>query len=236
MPATVPACDHIEEINFPVETLRSDYLVTLPNNTNGTPAQYVKIVGTVAGTTLTYDPAVAGAPPTLGAGQASFFHATQNFHVTSSQPVFVGQFMESENNFTTSDTAGDPALSAAVATAQFRNNYQFVAPANYEQNWVNVIAPTGALGLHRRRGCHRVRHHRLEQRIQRGSRPALRGQRDRVHGRPQRREQLPLRHRGLRLRLVHELHVPGRPEPHAPVTVGGQRRCTILVRESRSVP
>ena len=143
MPAAVPACDHIEEINFPLETLRSDYLVTLPNNTNGTPGQYVKIVGTVAGTTLTYDPAVAGAPAALGAGQTSFFKTTQNFHVTATQPVFVGQFMESENNFTTSDTAGDPALSTAVATGQFRSSYQFVAPANYEQNWVNVIAPTG---------------------------------------------------------------------------------------------
>jgi hypothetical protein len=144
MPAATPACDHIEEINFPLETLRSDYLVTLPNNTNGTPQQYIKIVGTVAGTTLTYDPAVAGAPATLGAGQMSFFKTTQNFHVMASQPVFVGQFMESENNFAMSDTAGDPALSAAVATAQFRASYQFISPANYEQNWVNVIAPTGA--------------------------------------------------------------------------------------------
>jgi hypothetical protein len=144
MPTTVPACDHIEEINFPLETLRSDYLVTLPYNANGTPQQYVKIVGTVAGTTLTYDPAVAGAPPTVGAGQSMFFKTTQNFRVTSTQPVFVGQFMESENNFTVSDTSGDPAMSAAVATAQFRSSYQFVAPANYQQNWVNVIAPTGA--------------------------------------------------------------------------------------------
>jgi hypothetical protein len=144
MPATVPACDHIEEINFPVETLRNDYLVTLPNNSNGSPQQYVKVVGTQNGTTLTYDPAVSGAPSTLSAGQTVFFKATQHFRVTASQPIFVGQFMASENNFNTSDTAGDPAMSAAVATAQFRSTYQFVAPANYMQNWVNVIAPTGA--------------------------------------------------------------------------------------------
>jgi hypothetical protein len=144
MAATVPACDHIEQINLPLETLGSDYLVTLPNNQNGAPKQYVKMVGTVAGTTLSYDPGIAGAPATLAAGQVAFFQTTQHFHVTSTQPVMIGQFMESENNFTTSDTAGDPAESISVATAQFRNSYQFVAPANYAQNWVNVIAPAGA--------------------------------------------------------------------------------------------
>jgi len=144
MPATVEACDHIEEINFPIETLRGDYLVTLPNNQNGSPQQYVKIVGTANGTTLTYDPQPAGAATTLSAGQVTFFQATQHFHVKASQPIIIGQFMESENNFTPTDTSGDPAMSTAVATAQFRNNYQFVAPANYMQNWVNIIAPTGA--------------------------------------------------------------------------------------------
>lgn len=144
MPATVPACDHLEEINFPLETLGKDYLVTLPDNQNGTPQQYVKIVGTVANTTLTYDPPQAGAAASLGAGQVTFFHTTQHFHVHATQPIIVGQFMESENNFTTSDTAGDPAMSLAVATPQFRSSYQFVAAPNYAQNWVNVIAPTGA--------------------------------------------------------------------------------------------
>jgi IgGFc binding protein len=147
IPVGVPACDHIEEIQFPIETLGKDYLVTLPDNTDGTPQQYVKIVGTVAGTTLTYDPAtgyVTAPATTLGAGQFTYFQTTQNFHVTASQPIAVAQYMESENNFTPSDTAGDPSMSMAVATAQFRNSYGFVAPSNYIQAWANIIAPTGA--------------------------------------------------------------------------------------------
>ncbi len=52
--------------------------------------------------------------------------------------------MEGENNFNTAATAGDPALSVAIATAQFRKDYQFIAPQSYAQNWVNVIAPSGA--------------------------------------------------------------------------------------------
>ena len=35
-------------------------------------------------------------------------------------------------------------MSLAVATAQFRASYAFTAPPNYYENWVSVIAPTGA--------------------------------------------------------------------------------------------
>ena len=150
MPATVQYCDHIEEIVFPIETLRTDYLVTLPWNDNAAPEQWVKIVATAAGTTFTYDPPQAAAPASLNAGQAGFFHATQHFHVTANHPFIVGQFMEGQNNFgatcfnTFSQTCGDPASSVAIATAQFRDSYQFVAPETYYENWVNVIAPSGA--------------------------------------------------------------------------------------------
>ncbi len=143
-PANVGYCDHTEQINLPLETLRADYLVTLPWNDNGTPRQFVKIICTANGTALTYDPPQAGAAANCNAGQTTYFETTQHFHVTGNHPFEVGQYMEGEDSFSPSDTAGDPSLSIAVATAQFRDNYQFVAPANYAQNWVNVIAPSGA--------------------------------------------------------------------------------------------
>ncbi|HSQ65249.1 MAG TPA: IgGFc-binding protein [Polyangiaceae bacterium] len=151
MPAAVQYCDHIEEIVLPVETLRNDYLVVRPTNDYATPRQYVKIIGTMAGTTLTYDPPIAGAPASLGVGQSSFFEATVDFHVTSNNPIIVGQFMEGQNAFgstcynslNNSLNCGDPAESVAVATAQFRSSYQFIAPPTYNENWVSIIAPNG---------------------------------------------------------------------------------------------
>jgi hypothetical protein len=149
-PAGTFACDHIEQINFPLETLGSDYLVTLPFNNNAAPRQFVKIVGTQAGTGLTTDPAQAGVPATITAGQVVFFETTQNFRLKSTSPVLVGQFMEGQDNFGAACAAGsqqdcgDPSMSLAVATAQFRSAYQFIAPPSYFENWVNVIAPIGA--------------------------------------------------------------------------------------------
>jgi hypothetical protein len=38
---------------------------------------------------------------------------------------------------------GDPAMALAVATDQYRLDYQFHAPLNYEANYVNITATLG---------------------------------------------------------------------------------------------
>lgn len=150
IPADVGYCDHLEQSNLPLEALGSDYLVTVPNNLNATPQQYVKIVGTQDGTTLTYDPPQPGAATSLAAGQVTFFQSTQDFRVTSTQPVFIGQFMEGQDNFGTNcaggtaTDCGDPSMTVTLPTARFRTTYQFLAPGDYPENWVNVMAPIGA--------------------------------------------------------------------------------------------
>jgi hypothetical protein len=156
VPADNWACDHLEQINFPVETLRSDYLVTAPFNNNplpnGSTREFVKIVGP-AGASLTADPAQAGMPATIPAGGVAWFESTADFHLTTGKPVIVGQFMEGQYQFGSQcnqpgllgpPDCGDPSMSVAVATAQFRTQYQFIAPPSYYENWVNVIAQTGA--------------------------------------------------------------------------------------------
>ena len=144
VPANVPACDHLEEVMFPLETLRTDVLVVPPNMSGSTPKHFVRIVGTAAGTTLTYDPVVPGAPATLTAGQVGLFETSLAFRVTSNanHPILVATYMESSNNFGGGVLNGDPAMSLAVASAQYRTSYAFTAPNNYQVNWTTVIAPT----------------------------------------------------------------------------------------------
>jgi hypothetical protein len=154
-PASVQACDHVEQINFPIETLGKDYLVTVPHNDNTTTTsskEYVKIVGTAANTSLVYD-GITGKPATVGAGGVVYFETTTPFRITSSNPIEIGEYMEGQEAFDSAtclvsspggQTCGDPALSLAVATAQFRNQYPFTSPPNYYQNWVNVVAKAGS--------------------------------------------------------------------------------------------
>jgi hypothetical protein len=148
-PANVGYCDHTEEIQFPTETLRSDYLVVPPNNVSNmsvSPRHFVKIVATAPNTTLTYDPPQSGAPTTLAtAGAFGQFLSTQAFRVTANNPIVVATYMLGQDNFSTSsNVAGDPSLGMGVATAQYRTDYRFFAPPNYMQNWVTVVAPMNA--------------------------------------------------------------------------------------------
>ena len=43
----------------------------------------------------------------------------------------------------TPNQQGDPDQSMAVAVAQFRTNYVFLAPSDYEESFVTIIAPVG---------------------------------------------------------------------------------------------
>jgi hypothetical protein len=144
VPANVGYCDHLEEVAFPQETLRTDYLVVPPDNTVAAPRHYVKIIATAANTTLTYDPNNAGGPASLtNAGDVGTFLATVPFRVTANanHPIIIGTTMLGEDNFQMANiNAGDPAMSAAVAMEQYRKGYSFFAPPNYAQNWVTVTA------------------------------------------------------------------------------------------------
>lgn len=151
-PATEAACDHLEEVMLPLETLGTDYLVVPPNMTGiltgyrlTAPAHFVRIVGTKASTTLTYQPTptvISGtASTTVGLGGVVTFETSTPFHLTSTNAVAVSMVMEGSQNYGGGALNGDPGMSVAVGTQQFRNNYAFTAPNNYYINWVTVIAP-----------------------------------------------------------------------------------------------
>jgi hypothetical protein len=153
IPASQLACDHMEEVNFPMETLGSDYLVVPPNMTGisggqrlSSPTHVVRIVGTKNNTTLTYQPTptlLSGtASASVNAGGVVVFETASPFHLTTTNPVAVSMAMEGATNYGGGTLNGDPAMSVDVATAQFRDNYAFTAPNNYYINWATVIAPT----------------------------------------------------------------------------------------------
>ena len=143
IPQNIGYCDHIEEVIFPLETLRTDYLVVPPYNSLGTPRAYVKIVATTANTTLTYDPNVGGPASLANPGSVATFLTSTPFRVTANaaHPIIIGMYMLGEDNFQAFNPAsGDPAMSAAVAIEQYRKDYSFFSPPNYAQNWVTVTA------------------------------------------------------------------------------------------------
>jgi hypothetical protein len=71
VPDGAPACDHVEESNFPAESFGQHYVVAQPVGPKGNVVSHqVRIVGNVDGTHLTYSPfAPPNCPSTINAGQ-----------------------------------------------------------------------------------------------------------------------------------------------------------------------
>jgi hypothetical protein len=160
------ACDHVEESVLPSETLGRNYVVTVPTGPHGSPiGQSVRLVGNVDGTNLEFDPPIAGAPSMINAGQVidlsmtaavngevQISRVTQDFHVKGDHEFMVEMFMLSASQLDPNYmpghpnpmSEGDPSLSLAVAVEQYRTSYVFLAPTDYDSNYVDVVMPTNA--------------------------------------------------------------------------------------------
>jgi hypothetical protein len=150
VPSSTDACDHVEETNLPAETLGTDYVVTVPTGPRGSPQGHVvRIYGSFNNTHLVYDPPIASAPTTIHAGEVRYVASVveTDFRVTGDQPFAVSSF-QLGGSVLQQDPGptmgmGDPAQSTVVSVQQFRTHYVFLAPGDYESNFIDVVAPIG---------------------------------------------------------------------------------------------
>ncbi len=145
VPLGTQACDRLEEAMLPIETLAKEYIVTpplIPTGGNQPKAQYIRVIATEDATTISYEPPQNGAP-TMIATAGEWFEIpanTTDFRITGDKKILVAQYMQGQGN----DSSGDPAMTLAVATEQFRLSYLVHAPLSYETNFANIVAPSDA--------------------------------------------------------------------------------------------
>jgi len=147
IPYNVGYCDHLEDALFPIETLSKTYVVTSPWIASNTlKSELVRVIATQPNTTLVYDPPQAGFPANIAnAGQyVELPQGQTSYKITASNKVLVMQYMLGHD---AGGSAGDPAMAQAVAVEQYRGDYLFHAPTNYQTNFVNITAPPGATVL-----------------------------------------------------------------------------------------
>jgi hypothetical protein len=85
-----------------------------------------------------------GAPTTI-ANPGDFVEIPRqaaSYLITANHKVMVFQLMEGSS---VAGGTGDPAMALTVPVDQFRSEYLFHAPTNYETNYVDVTAPMGAM-------------------------------------------------------------------------------------------
>lgn len=145
------ACDHMEESVFPAETLGKRYFVTAPTSPKGNVVGHVvRIYGNADGTSLTYPSGKpGGAPTTITAGEVvDLGIVSKSFEIVGDHEFAVGSFqlgaeLVDPDTFSPKQQ-GDPAQSLATAVEQYRKKYVFLAPADYEVSFVDVVHPLGA--------------------------------------------------------------------------------------------
>jgi len=138
-------CDHLEEVMLSVEALGAEYVITSPAVTTLPQGkeQMVRIVAVESNTNLTYDPPNGAYPATIAnpGDWVEIPRQVANFHLRADKKILVNQIMEGS---TAGGGTGDPGMTIAVPVDQFRTQYLFHAPTNYETNYVDIVAPTGA--------------------------------------------------------------------------------------------
>ena len=144
MPFDRYACDHLEEMMFPLETWGTQAVMTAVHRPGGVgdvlaPALY-RVLSANDGNTITFTPSI-NATVTLDAGELVEFLADGDFLVQGSGPLFVTQALLGENALDTN--SGDPALGSGIPLLQWRDEYGFLVPDSYTSNWLNVVAPAG---------------------------------------------------------------------------------------------
>jgi len=144
VPAGIEACDHIEEQIFPVNFWGSHYFVVKfePRKTEN---DVFRIIADEDGTAVDTIPNLEGFPLSLGAGEFYQFEYDGDFEVTANAPVSVIQYMTGAAYCGDDDptATGDPAMLVVIPEEQFIDDYIFLTPANYVQDYITVVATTG---------------------------------------------------------------------------------------------
>ena len=140
-------CDHLEESILPAEALGKHYFVTVPTGPNAVAVGHiVRLYGHIDGTHLTYAPATPpGAPATINAGDVvDLGKVGSDFEVKGDQAFIVGTLMLSASLSDPMGSRGDPSQSFPVAVEQYRDNYVFLSPDDYDVSFADVAAPQDA--------------------------------------------------------------------------------------------
>ncbi len=149
VPDGVVACDAAHQQLLPVQALGNQYAaVRYPSRGGSDDQAPYMIVGTVDGTTLTYDPFTpAGAPPTIDQGTVAVFFTDQPFLVTSQDadhPFYMAAYMTGGQ---LGNDTGDPEYVNLVPPPQYLDYYLFATDPTYANTALVFVRKKDQNGL-----------------------------------------------------------------------------------------
>jgi IgGFc binding protein/Putative metal-binding motif len=157
IPTQVCCCDHLEEQLIGVQTWGTTYVASrMPVRNSGTPepTQW-HVVASENNTQVSFlaNPAVTGLPgtQTLNQGDVLLLQVSGNttnpgdFVVNADKPILLMEYLSSASATNApTQQAGDPAMTQAVPSEQFLDNYVVLAPANWINDFLILTKPIGS--------------------------------------------------------------------------------------------
>ena len=132
--------DHYSEQLFPFQSWGKEYAIVGFKKQGGERDQWRILSAQDAQLTIT--PEITNLGKKIGgsnkinikAGVPYDIVTKDNFHMSSTKPILVAGFLGDE------DTDKDPSYTLVVPVQQFRNDYSFMIPADYDENYISIIA------------------------------------------------------------------------------------------------
>ncbi|MCC6619905.1 MAG: IgGFc-binding protein [Deltaproteobacteria bacterium] len=147
--------DHLEHQLLPLKIWGSSHVATKSWD-RGLEKDIYRIMAGDDNTRVVLVPPLPGVSiPILQRGEFFEFESASNFeiHAQDQKPIMVGQFLAAQDapNPNVGGVAsagdagtGDPAFFLVIPVEQYRTDFVILVPAEYAENYINVIAPTGA--------------------------------------------------------------------------------------------
>jgi hypothetical protein len=139
---TTCCTDHLEEQMFPASAWGKKYVVVHSQPRPLHQKDMIRVLALRDNTTVTFNPAGGTSCPTLASRQFWQVWVADDVEITASQPILVGHYLASSGSQEGELLPGDPSLSLAVPVEQYRSDYQFLVPSQYDVNYVSLIVPT----------------------------------------------------------------------------------------------
>jgi hypothetical protein len=132
------ACDHLEETMFPTDTWGIEAVAVRPRAGSRQP-HVVRVLSAADDNLVRFIPEVHE-PATLRRAEMLEFETTEHVLVRGQKPIAVAQYLVGQG---AQARVGDPSMSIAIPSEQYRPRYAFLSPATYDLNYVSIIARVG---------------------------------------------------------------------------------------------
>ncbi|MET0341920.1 MAG: IgGFc-binding protein, partial [Polyangiales bacterium] len=136
------ACDHLEESLPPIAAWGTSVVLTQPRVAPDA-RTLIRVISATDGNVIRFDPPLHTVPP-LNRGKYVEVEVDQPVHVSGTGKLLVAQYLIGQGSTL---RYGDPSLTIGVPIDQYRTAYNFVTPATYVANYVDIIAATGDAAL-----------------------------------------------------------------------------------------